>query len=152
MKRPIPEGVNLVCKCGWRGLFDQSAEFGGAKGWCPRCSENGYILPLKEADAGSEVARLNQEDPLMNAVFGVGNCRGDIAFGNHCGDCERCKSYGWTKEDPLDGAIRVLRDALYDMVAVAKADGWREATTGRQIILKAAESALANGCSENSSS
>lgn len=38
---------------------------------------------------------------------------------------------------------RRLRDALYDMVAVAKADGWKEATTGRQIILKAAEEALA---------
>lgn len=65
MSRPIPEGVEpdpqYVCKCGWRGEFSQSVSWGHSKGYCPRCSENGYVIPLVLADdRDSEVARLNQ--------------------------------------------------------------------------------------------
>lgn len=35
-----------------------------------------------------------------------------------------------------------MREALADMVAVARAEGWAEAQTGRQIVLRAAEEAI----------
>lgn len=116
MKRPIPEGVKPPEGCvilGWGkefiappNEFNGWMSFDGRGRWLVAIGMRG-VNPdcLYAADAGSEVARLNR-DPLMDSVFGKDNCKGDKALGTECGSCERCKSYGWTQEDPRDGAIR----------------------------------------------
>jgi hypothetical protein len=44
---------------------------------------------------------------------------------------------------PIDALVKRLCVAAQDMVTVARQDGWAEATTGRQIILRAVQDALA---------
>lgn len=131
MSRPIPEGVKPPVGCvilGWGGTF-KVPDSGIIRGYylddlgwetCATDGENPDDIYAVPAD--SEVARLNQpKDNLEEAIFGAGNCRGDIAFNNHCGSCARCKSYGWTKAQDKDAIIRELVGALEGLLT-----SWRD--------------------------
>lgn len=124
MKRPIPDGVTApegAVILGWGGEFKVPDDQGVKWAWSKLSREwlDDEGVPWSGSDegtvysdpAGSEVARLNR-DPLMDSVFGKDNCKGDKALGTECGSCERCKSYGWTQEDPRDGAIRGITTDL----------------------------------------